>query len=700
MYPFRDTIRVSPHHSLLSRKQQGKGFCAPRPSKPVVAVAVAVAVIMAKGWASIVGKFLDGLGFAAPRKVIFADWRIVGVYLTLLGVTIYYCYLTAIEAQGYLYKEIPSGDIAIFASSGNHSASSRAIYDKMKAAGGAGASYEYCNNPAYDYTWSAGFKYQNLSCAFLHSDLISSKIGSSISFTTSFTNTRYVAKPNAASSAGCKQACVGVGDATWNGACRCSDSKNFFVVAPEEMSVNFLSYFSWSRKDGLPSRTLAVSGEGTTAKPFKRLCFDPPGLDANNPACTVKEKTVSAPVQGKGRANYLVFPVKDLLALAEADLDKTPEDCAYKPGNPLPDQEGYACRTQSTNTQELIIKNQTVRGSSSTEPKTRLTGLTISIEAKYYNRRQAYIAFGGIVGEKPLLSTDDHHDDYVCVLKIKPYYQWTSAKGHEVQDADAFVVGGGEPDAHTTSVTYRYGVLFTFSSTGLVADYDPNAVLLYIVTLIVFVGFAHTVANIIATKSHYLLKIPGIEKILSSTMIGAYIQGLVQRTKTYDTFENFHVDARKSYAKYGVQAVVASIAFKALDKDGTGLVSAKEFNQYLNDMLAPVGFDSDKVKKLVGYIFAECNHDDDGSVLPEDDETVSINEFIEIFTEDFATIERLKDIIKADDAVAKVDGVIVNWMQEKFGSKTDPKSRETKLTKIRSKKSMDRSHANVNVQGA
>ena len=97
-----------------------------------------------------------------------------------------------------------------------------------------------------------------------------------------------------------------------------------------------------------------------------------------------------------------------------------------------------------------------------------------------------------------------------------------------------------------------------------------------------------------------------------------------------------------------------------------------------------------------------CNEGDgnDGGELPDDDETVSLNEFIEIFTEDHATIERLKDIIQADDAVAKVDGVIVNWIRETIGRKKSTNeqgipSRDHKLTKMRSKNSRNDSDAKV-----
>ena len=69
------------------------------------------------GWAATMSSIGNTVGFSAPRKVVFADWRVAATHVALLAVTLYYCYVTAINAQGYLYKEIPTGDIALFASS-------------------------------------------------------------------------------------------------------------------------------------------------------------------------------------------------------------------------------------------------------------------------------------------------------------------------------------------------------------------------------------------------------------------------------------------------------------------------------------------------------------------------------------------------------------------------------------------------------
>lgn len=545
-----------------------------------------------------------------------------------------------------------------------------------------GGDRKYCNNATYDYTWSDAFKYTNLSCAFLHADQISHKSGPSISFTTSFTSTRLVAKPNITNDADCTAACAGESDyADFNGRCRCAVVRDYFVVAPEAMTINFLSYFSWSRRDGLPSRTVAVVGEGTVQKPYKQLCFDPPGLDKDDPRCVKSELYVSQQVAGKGRANYLEFPVRDLLALASVDLDAVPEDCTASA--PAPDQPGYECRTQSLATQNLILKNTTMRGHSSTTPRSRLTGLVVAVEAKYYNRLQAYNAFDGAVDKKPSLNTEDYHNDYLCVLKIKPYYQWTSAKGHEIQYADDdFGAKDRVPEGQSSAIVrYRYGVTFTFSSTGTVADYDPNAVLLYLVTLIVFISFSGTVTNIIATKTHLLLHIPGLKSVLDSSTFGAYVLGLIQRTQTYDTFENFRLDAKKAYAKFAIQAVVACEAFRILDREQSGLLTAKEMEDYLSEMMVDYG--KEEVKTLVRYIFAAANEVEDLSRNPDDDETLSMNEFLEIFTEDSTTLKRLKEVIKTDDAIAKIDKVLM----QKFKAATSTDS--FRLTKMRSKKVRD-----------
>ena len=438
-----------------------------------------------KHWSQSLLNVGNSIGFTAPRNITFRDWRLFLIYLVLLFGALYYCYITAVNAQGYLYKEIPSGDVAIYASPGTHTAESLALFEQIKAKGG--GPHAYCNNATYDYTWSATFKYENMSCAFLHSDQVSSKLGPSISFTTSFTSTKYRAKPGVNDAAQCTTACAAHAGTTaqFNGRCRCASSKDFFVVAPEAMNVNLLSYFSWSRRDGLPSQTVALTGEGTPDDPYRQLCFDPPGLDADDPSCASSVKSVSEPVPGEGRDNYLTFPVRSLLRIAGVDLDAVPSECDVDA--PLPDQPGYSCRTQSLATQKLVLTNSErhpagMRGAPSTTPRSRLTGLVVAIEAKYYNRRQAYLAFDGKVGKKPPIDTRAHHNEYLCVLKVKPYYQWYSALGHETQEADAFVVGQDETsiDGVTTATKYRYGVTFTFSSTGTVADDDPNAVLLYL----------------------------------------------------------------------------------------------------------------------------------------------------------------------------------------------------------------------------
>ena len=106
---------------------------------------------MGKGIISSALKVGNSIGFAAPRNVVFTDWRIAFTYLGFLAMTLYYCYLTAVNAQGYLYKEIPTGDIAVYASSGTHKAESLALHANLTAAG-AGGRHKYCNNPDFDYT--------------------------------------------------------------------------------------------------------------------------------------------------------------------------------------------------------------------------------------------------------------------------------------------------------------------------------------------------------------------------------------------------------------------------------------------------------------------------------------------------------------------------------------------------------------------
>lgn len=527
--------------------------------------------------------------YTAPRFVVIQDMRVGIPHKVLICGIIAYVLFNIISNQSYLYTETPQGTVAAFST----------ITDDVYR-----ANAEQFNEPnavpcanasAYDFYYSKDFIYDNFTCAFLSPEQYTVKdMQGNVFFVTHFTDIRSVTRPKNGDSCPEPEDTdlngnyeLRAGNLTLDDTCAYRQQEDYLVPASTEMSFTFLSSYDSSSligKSGAAPRTF-LRRKGST----NNLAEFPPGSE------------IEATVQ-------------DWLDWAGIDLDSRFNE------QPIPDN-------------SVNDPNFQGEGFSSGEfPYVRVTGLKIVLLTSFYN----YNLQPGSSGVGTTSS------EIVCVVEIEPQLTWTSLG----DDVSFMLNSPTDPQILTrdnvsienqiyTYDRYRYGIQFQFVFGGTMGSFDYNAFINALVQGLVLIGVAGTITSLIAQY-----------------MLGT-------RSQLYRSNMRTDVNFRREYARFTAQALVAASVFASIDEDGTGRLDKAEIFKQLKYVFGASGkraatLSDDKLAILAEFLLKESDKmshgaadlDDDVKDTTTLDRGVSMDEWVNIFTDDMTDVTMLSSILK------------------------------------------------------
>ena len=327
----------------------------------------------------------------------------------------------------------------------------------------------------------------------------------------------------------------------------------------------------------------------------------------------------------------ITLTMKDLLTVAGVDLD-APYDQQPAGVEPLPQLQG-------------------VGFSEGKFPYPRLSGVRLLVGIKYYNQKleiTSSVSTGGTQG-------------VYAIVEVVPQLTWTS-RGQDISyrtsptDWTSPFSATGVPQGAMEDL-YAYGINVDVSATGLVGRFDFIFFMQTVIAGVVVMGTAKTLVDIIA------------------------MYGLGIKSKLYKRFIKEEVDLEKECARYAIQALVATHFFKAKDADGSGSLELSEVLDMLREtfLKAPgpdgavtgeagadgAGADGaddeiteDEISHLALYVMRSTDENrkekrlagkESATIKDIVNSSISLKEFINIFTKDGVDVPTLKAIVKATD---------------------------------------------------
>lgn len=527
--------------------------------------------------------------YTAPRFVVIQDMRVGIPHKVLICGIIAYVLFNIISNQSYLYTETPQGTVAAF------STITDSVYIANAEQFSDSNAIPCANASVYDFYYSKDFIYDNFNCAFISPEQYTVKdMQGNVFFVTHFTDIRSVTRPK--NDGDCPEAEdtdlggkyeLRAGNLTLNGTCAYRQQEDFLVPAPTEMRFTFLSSYDTSPligKSGAAPRTF-LRRKGST----NNLAEFPAGSE------------IEASVQ-------------DWLDWAGVDLDSRFNEQPF-PANSVDDP-----------------NFQGKNFSAGEFPYVRVTGLKIVLLTSFYN----YNLQPGSSGVGTTAS------EIVCVVEIEPQLTWTSL-GDDVSfmlnrpvDPQILTIDNLtiENEIYTYD-RYRYGIQFQFVFGGTMGSFDYNAFIDALVQGLVLIGVAGTITSLIAQY-----------------MLGT-------RSQLYRSNMRTDVNFRREYARFTAQALVAASVFSSIDEDGTGRLDKAEIFKQLKYVFGASGkrastLSDDKLAVLAEFLLKESDKmshgaadlDDDVKDATTIDRGVTMDEWVNIFTDDMTDVTMLSSILK------------------------------------------------------
>ena len=213
-------------------------------------------------------------------------------------------------------------------------------------------------------------------------------------------------------------------------------------------------------------------------------------------------------------------------------------------------------------------------------PYARLSGVTLTMTFKYYTRALAPGRFKWKSGEKAR--------DTICVVEVTPQYTWSS-KGSDVQLSinytdDPFFINPKrerrpayeEPLLEGIQVDYqRNGIEVKVKVTGKTACHFQDHMKCHLGNMGRFDFFS--LINALMT---------GAVLLSFAQLIVSYVatRGLGLASVLYAEHMEESVNWRMDYARFAVQSLVAGVAFRRYDEDGSGTLDRKEIYKHLTSI--------------------------------------------------------------------------------------------------------------------
>ena len=479
----------------------------------------------------------------------------------------------------------------------------------------------------YKFQYDDTFVYENPLCSYLTADELVVKTTSGSLFVTTHIDHKKVYREPAANEAACPTDSNQVvatdsnsdtvtsnhnvlstssdGFSFANGICKYTQNTNLFPVGVEAVNMELLHEFT----------TLSDIYGDVNPKTFIRRKGD-----------DTDRKVIAA-----GEA--IKLSVGDLLEIAGVDLDK-PFDEQPSGWNPPTGLQG--------------------RGTSAgAYPYPRLTGTRLSINIQYYNYNLDDTSGFGEMGTP----------EVYAIVEVEAKVTWTS-RGQDVRyRAPSWNWNSpvnpttGQPEGGFDDM-YVYGLNIDVSATGNVAAFNFQLFVQTIVSGLVFLGVAKTVCDFVAIN-----------------LLGV-------KSKLYKTFIQEEVDLERECARYAIQALVATEFFRKKDEDGSGNLDLNEVQEMLRGAFTaaaddtpeeddPSNLTNTEISALALYILRTADEDRAKNRLLGEEKglselagsSISLREFINMFTGDTVNIPVLKDIVNLTD----LDEQVASYEEETGG---------------------------------
>ena len=215
-------------------------------------------------------------------------------------------------------------------------------------------------------------------------------------------------------------------------------------------------------------------------------------------------------------------------------------------------------------------------------PYARLSGVTLTMTFKYYTRALAPMSFHW----NP--DTKAGAGDTICIVEVTPQYTWTSL-GSDIQHSinyadDPFFINperkrrpvGAEPLLEGIQVDYqRNGIEVKIKVTGQTARHCQDHMKCHLGNLGRFDFFslinALVAAAVLLSFAQLIVSYIAVHALgLSSVLYAEHMEESV----------NWRMD----YARFAVQSLVAGLAFRRYDEDGSGTLDRKEIYKHLTSI--------------------------------------------------------------------------------------------------------------------
>lgn len=558
------------------------------------------------------------LAFAAPKFVVIKDWRL-GLLLRIFQIIIFaYVLFDIFRQASYLEKEVPTGLVTPLARFPDEDRN--AVFNRFANINSTelAAAAPYCGNPAFDFEWN-NETFQDIRCALMDLSSLATKGETEYFFATFMSLNKFMwirnntdgscPDPNVENEREASDLPTGsrLLNFTSNretSVCLYENTEQYFPIEAEATTLSFLHSFQTSivKKDGVLPMTY-LRAPGFKDKDEELILFD--------------------------KGEPVALSLKKWLEFAGIDLD-----------NHLNNQSNH--EFQAGTSSEDVLGSGDFRGQF---PRARLSGVQIVLTLNYKQRNLADKQFRKLAGSSA--------DDIFCVIDVKPTFRWT-VQGSDTRyllntprDPIFLQVGDADrqrSDSNVVASTVdfrRNGIRFTFKVQGQLGRFQIAELINALVAGSVLLSVAQVVV----------------------TFVALYALGL--SSKLYMEFMRESCEWRKEYARFAVQALVAGYAYMHYDTNHSWSIDRTEVYRILKKLLSR-RLPDDKLAALADFMMRQSEEDDavmKGKFSLEDyvpkNNSVSIEEWVDMFTEDKVHLQSLERLIDNEYKDKKTRKVLV-----------------------------------------
>ena len=462
------------------------------------------------------------MGYKTPKFCKIVDWRLAITNLALQVVITFYVLYALIRGKTYLQTEVPIGKVTNW---GNGNDVFSEVQEKSLAAsttsvqtvtGGDETTILGCGSSAQSelagykfYYKDAAWEYTNVKCAYLTPDeLITKETTGGMFITTHVTET--ITQRVAGSSCSAPSGYVGRPSNPLNGICYYDAVTDWLAIGAEHTSIGISHEYD----------TLIAGKAGSNPKTYVRRAGSSENLHVFEAGKSISLK------------------LKEILDVAQVDLDKRYEDQTPLAGKDVSSEYGLAGSADAART-----------------PMARLAGVRLKAQIRYYNYNL-----------EDANSEETGSDEPYAILEIEPSFTWTS-KGQKISYRPGTATDVDDPIDVTTDIgqpngillnMYAYGVHIDITSSGMIGSINYVYLMNVLVSGLVMLKLAGTICDLIA------------------------MYGLGTRSLIYSNHMLEEANFVKESAKYAVQGMMAVNSFQAADQSGSGNLDIDELYELLS----------------------------------------------------------------------------------------------------------------------